>query len=104
MAATWLFVDKPVASLQADLETSGSISLDLTPDLGKQLQSAPQPGGKVRIIVFGLNQTTFSGRFASVDVPVAGISNVVTADPDGNDAGASVSKLSAPTGLKVSLS
>ena len=101
MAATWLFVDKPVASLQADLETSGSISLDLSPDLGKQLQSAPQPGGKVRIIVFGLNQSTFTGRFASVDAPVAGISGVVGADPNGGDAGALVSKLSAPTGLKV---
>jgi len=101
MAATWLFVDKPVASLQADLETSGSISLDLTPDLGKQLQSAPQPGGKIRIIVFGLNQSTFTGRFASVGAPVAGISGVVGANPDGSDAGASVSKLSAPTGLKV---
>jgi len=102
MAATWLFVDKPVASLQADIETAGNISIDLAPDLGKQLQSAPQQDGKVRIIVFGLNQTTFSGRFASVDASVAGITGVVTADPNGGDAGASVSKLSTPTGLRVS--
>ena len=102
MAATWLFVDKPVASLQADIETSGSISLTLLPGLGKQLQSALLSNGVVRIIVFGLNQTTFSGPFASVDASVAGISNVVGASPDGGDAGASVSKLSAPTGLKVS--
>jgi hypothetical protein len=99
-AATYLYVDRPVASLQCDLDTpAGTATLDLDPSLQKQIMAAPV-NGKLRVLVFGLNQSVFSGRFASVDAAVSGISGVVGANPDASDAGAIVTKLSKPIGLR----
>ncbi len=103
MAATYLYVDRPVASLQCDLlgTAARTATLTLDPALGKQIMSANPTGASLRIIVFGLNQAVFSGRFASVEGIVSGISGVVTADPEANDAEGAVTKLSAPSGLKI---
>ena len=97
--ATFLYVSKPVASLQFDLDTQGSITLD--PSVQKQASTNRLPDGKLRVIVFGLNITTFTGRFASVSGAINSISNVVAANADGTVSNAAVSKLSPPKGVKV---
>lgn len=102
-AACYLIVDRPVASLQLDLETTGQAVSLLDPALGKMFATGRQTDGKLRIIVYGLNQDTFSGRFASVDAPVTGISGVIGANPDASDSGAVVVQLSKPTGFTLTI-
>jgi hypothetical protein len=98
--AGFLYVNTPVASLQFDVETEGTITLD--PSVQKQSVTNRLPNGKLRVIIFGLNQVVFSGKFATTDKPVIGVSNVVGSKLDGTNAGAMVSKISPPTGIKVS--
>jgi hypothetical protein len=100
-AVAYLFVDRPVASLQLDLQTAGQAISMLEAGLGKFFSTGRQADGKLRIIVFGMNQETFSGKFASVDAAVTAISGVIGANPDASDAGAKVVMLSKPTGLRI---
>lgn len=93
MAITWLFVDRPVASLEVYLVTSGEATSLLAPKLGKTFSSARQQDGRLKILVFGLNRTEFQGRFAEVADRVTEISGVVGADPDGNSTGAIVMQI-----------
>ena len=100
-AAVYLFVDRPVASLQFDLETVGQATSMLDASANKFLNQGRQTDGKLRVIIFGLGQETFSGRIASVDAPVTGISGVIGANPDGSNAGAGVIKISKPEELSL---
>ena len=98
----WLYVDKPVASLQLDLDTDGQAVSAIDPALGKFF-SAGSVGGLLRIVIFGMNQTTFSGHFCIVDSPVRSISGVIGSNPDATDAHAMVTMLSSPEGLTVTV-
>jgi len=99
--AVFLYVDKPVASLQFDLDAAGSVTSTIDPALQKQVVTNRLPDGKLRVLVYGLNQSVFNGKFASVDSPVSSIKNVVGANPDGTDAGVTVLKVSSPQGVAV---
>ncbi|MGA2264164.1 MAG: hypothetical protein ABSH28_22360 [Acidobacteriota bacterium] len=97
----FLYVDKPVASLQFDLDTTGAVTLVDT--VQKQIAQAPV-NGKIRVIVYGLNQVVFQGRFATVNAPVSGVSNVVGAALDGSPVSVTVKTLSPPGKVKVEIS
>jgi hypothetical protein len=97
----FLYVDKPVASLQFDLDTTGAVSLVDT--VQKQIVQAPV-NGKVRVIIYGLNQAVFQGRFATANAPVSGVSNVVGAALDGSPVPVTVKALSPPGKVKVEIS
>lgn len=96
--AVFLYVDKPVASLQFDLDTAGKVTLDSSITYKQLVTSVVN--GKVRVLIYGLNQTTFSGRFAEVSSPVASISNIVAADPDANQVQVSIKTLHAPANMQ----
>jgi len=101
MAATvYLQVTGPVSALQCDLDTTGAAQIvaGLT---SKQLTSNRLQNGKLRIVVYGLNQSVFSGTFATVDAPVSGITGIVTSNPDGTASAATIKKISKPRGLQV---
>lgn len=93
-AVCYLFVDKPVAALQLDLDTIGQATSTIDASLGKLFATGRTTDGKLRIIIYGLNQATFQGQFAAVDAPVTGISGVIGSNPDASDAGARVVRLS----------
>jgi hypothetical protein len=93
--AVFLYVSKTVASLQFDLETVGSVTLE--PTIQKQMVSNRLPDGKLRVIIFSLSQVEFIGKFASVDSAVTLISNVVGADKDGIATGALVTTAASPS-------
>lgn len=90
---TWLYVDRAVASLQMDLDTAGNLTLLVT---GKQAAVNRLPSGLLRVLIYSMDLTTFSGRFAEVDAAVTGISGVTGANPDGTDGGAGVTSLGQP--------
>jgi hypothetical protein len=96
-ASMYLQVSPQVASLQCDLDTTGTVQLN--PALtSKQITSQRLSNGLLRIFVWGFNQSTFSGTFAAVDAPVVSISNQVTASSSGVSAGATISlNTTAPT-------
>jgi hypothetical protein len=87
MAAAFIFVDLPVASLQCDLDTQGSVTLTAGNDQHQlQLVSFRRPDGNLRIIIRGMSPGyTFNGKIAEVSMPVNGISNSIGSDPQGND-------------------
>ena len=95
----FLYVDQAVAALQFDLDTLGSINLD--PSIPKQLAYNRLPNGKLRILIFGLNLSTFIGKFASADARINSIGNVVAADPVGIAIDASIGLLSKPEGIGI---
>ena len=97
---TFLLVNKPVASLQCDVKTSGKATLILS-GTAKTMQQATLPDGLLRILIFGLDQSTFSGVFVSIDAVVESISNVIAANPDATNANANVVKLSSPDRLII---
>jgi hypothetical protein len=86
MAATTsvsLSVDKAITTIQMDLTTTGNVTLaQAVLDKGKSM-SVSTVNGKLRVIIFGLNQTTFSGVIVSVDAPVTAVTNVVASDAVG---------------------
>lgn len=100
MSLVFLYVDKPIASLQFDIGTSGTVTLDAS--INKQIASAPV-GDKTRIIIYGLNQETFVGKFADVNADVSTITNVVAASPDGTKVDVVVTTLSQPQNLIVEI-
>lgn len=100
MPSTYLLVDKPVSSLQCDLETVGSAFLDVS-DLLHKFMTQNRIGNLLRLVIFGLTQDTFTGRFVTIDAPVLAISGVVGSNPDGTNADALVFQLSAPANLRV---
>jgi hypothetical protein len=69
----------------------------------KQIAQAPV-NGKVRVIICGLNQAVFQGRFATVNAPASGVSNVAGADLDGSPVPVTVQILSPPGPVKVMIS
>lgn len=99
MFAVFLFVDKPVATLQFDLESPGQVTL--ASGIDKQIATNRLANGKLRVIIYSLNQSVFQGRFASVDSEIATITNVVGAKADATDAGCTVIKLSQPKNLNA---
>lgn len=98
--AVFLFVDKPVASLQFDLDTQGSISLDPSVST-KQLVANRLSDGKLRVVIFGLNQSVFSGKFATGTAPIKSITSVIGSTPDGSNAGVAMQSLSSPKNVKA---
>ena len=97
----FLYVDKPVASLQFDLDTTGTVALVDT--VQKQIAQAPV-NGKVRVIIYGLNQAVFQGKFATVNAQVSSVSNVVGAALDGSPVSVTVKTLSPPGQVRVEIS
>lgn len=96
----FLYVDQPVASLQFDLDTTGAVTLVDT--VQKQIAQAPV-NGKVRVIIYGLNQAVFQGKFATVNAPVSGVSNAVGAALDGSPVPVAIKTLSPPGKVKVEI-
>lgn len=92
----YLQVSTSVSALQCDLSTTGAAQITSNLGTTKQLVSARLPNGKLRIIVYGLNQTTFIGTFASVNAKVNGISNTVTSSPSGLQTSAVIGRKSNP--------
>ena len=82
ISPTSLQVSTPVAALQCDIETTGTAQI-ISSLTTKQLTSNRLPDGKLRIVIFGLNQEIFTGAFATVDAPVQSISGVVLSDAAG---------------------
>ena len=103
-AVVYLYVDRLVASLQLDIQTTGRVTPLISPSLQKIFSTGRRSDGKLRVIVFGSGQQTFAGKFAGVDALVTGISGVISTNPDGGDAEATVSTLSKIGGLKITLS
>jgi hypothetical protein len=100
-AAVYLYVDRPVASLQLDIQTTGQAISLIDPSRQKYFRTGRRLDGKLRIVVFGFGQQSFAGKFASVDASVTGISGVMSANSDSSDAEALVFMLSKIAGLKV---
>ena len=102
MASTMLSVDVPVSSLQFDMDSNGTVTLEPSVAASKSVATAPV-GNITRVVIFGVNQTEFSGKFAMVSAPIASISNVTGAKGDGTNANASVVKLSQVQGVNVQI-
>jgi hypothetical protein len=100
LMATYLYVSPAVASLQFDLDTAGAIQLD--PSVHKSIATS-QVSGKTRVIIYALDQAEFVGKFASVSAPVSSITNIVGAKGNGDNANASVNKLSNVQGLRITV-
>jgi hypothetical protein len=100
-AIVYLYVDRLVASLQLDIQTTGGAISLIDPSRQKIFSTGRRLDGTLRIVVFGLGQQTFAGKFACVDALVTGISGVMGSNPDGSDAEAVVSTLSKVGGLKI---
>jgi hypothetical protein len=84
---THLFVDRPVCSLQADLDTTGTVTI--SPRLtAKSVVTNRLPSGLLRVLIYGMTLDTFQGWWAWADAEVGTISNVVGATAEGEDAGA----------------
>jgi hypothetical protein len=96
----FLYVDKPVAGLQFDLDTTGTVTLQDT--VQKQIAQAPV-NGKVRVLIYGLNQATFQGKFAMVNAPVNGVSNVVGAALDGSQVRVTLRTLRPPGPVEMKI-
>lgn len=99
MIAVFLYVDKPVSTLQFDLDTPAS-TVSIVPGIDKQI-AVNRVGGKLRVVVFGLNQSVFQGKFAILDSNVATVSNVVGSNPDATNANCRVLTLSQPKNLNA---
>lgn len=96
---TVLLVDKPISSLQCDLETSGTVHSTISID--KQLVSIRMPNGHLRVIIYGINRLVFSGKFAEIDAAVLGISGIIGSTQDAMDAKAVVTALGSPSQLRI---
>ena len=98
---TYIGIDKAVASIQMDIATSAASAPVLSPGItSKQLAAAPISGG-YRVLIFGLNQLTISGRIVDVPGTVTGITGVVAADPNANPITVVVKRVSTPGPLTV---
>lgn len=100
-AIVYLYVDRLVASLQLDVQTTGRAISLIDPQRQKIFSTGRRSDGNLRIVVYGSGQQTFAGKFASVDAAVTGISGVISTNPDGSDADAMVSTLSKIEGLRI---
>jgi len=98
MILVFLYVDKPVASLQFDMLTAGTVTL--SGSVNKQI-AIGSVGGKTRVIIYGLDQTTFVGKFAQIDADISQISGVVGADAGATPIAVTVKSLSQPKHVKV---
>lgn len=104
MASTYLFLDRPVSQLQLDILTTGTASPDSSlAAAGKSLSQNPVGGGYVRLVIFGLNTDTFSGKFAVVNAAVSDIRNVVGSSPDGSNANPNILRLGSVLGVTCSV-
>jgi hypothetical protein len=95
-----LFVNSQVASLQCDLTTTGEHVTSLVSNKSASINRLPN--GKLRVVVFGLNQDVFSGRFAEVDADVQLVENVVASSPDGQPVAVTIQTVNSPKNLGVS--
>jgi uncharacterized Zn-binding protein involved in type VI secretion len=95
----FLYVSRPVASLQFDL--SGAAQVTLAPEIkDKQLACAPVRQGQ-RCIIYGLNQTQINGKIATVSGAIPGISGIVGSSPDGIQVPVTVTAIASPSNLAV---
>ena len=101
---TWLYVDRPVCSLQCDLTIPDAGTVTIAPGISnKSLVSNRLPSGVVRVIVYGLTLDTFSGFWGWVDGDVTRVSGVVTATADGTDAGARITEIGQVSGVRIAM-
>lgn len=97
-----LILTSPVASVQFDLSTTGTVTM--VPSItDKTMATNKLPDGKTRVIIYGLNQSTFTGKFAQVSAPVTTITGVVGANPDGTTAVVEIKKLTPPLNLRLAI-
>ena len=89
---TALYVSPSVSMLQLDLDTAGEFIFNS--QIPKQALTNRLPGGLLRVLIFGLDQSVFSGFIGTVNNSVRGISEVVGSNPDATDAHAAIGKLS----------
>jgi hypothetical protein len=89
MWAKLLYVDRPVAALQFDVETTG----DIYPAHGlpKTFNTNLIAPGVVRILIWSVQPGTFIGVFAEADAPITSIQNIVSGDIYGNGLNAEIS-------------
>lgn len=97
----FLYVDGPVSTLQFDVDTEGELTSAIDPAAAKLFQSNRLSATRLRVVIFGLNVTTFVGKIAEAPKPVLGILNVVGANPDASAAAVNVKYLGAPSNLQA---
>ena len=102
MIAVFLYVDKPVASLQFDVVTTASISLDNIVKNSKQI-AVNTIDDKKRVIIYGLNQDTFVGKFAEVSGGIGTITNIVGVNPDATVVAVSIKPLNQPKDVNIKI-
>lgn len=102
MASAYLFVDKPVSSLQCDVVTEGSATSTVGVESNKMMTANRLPDGKLRVVIYGLGQEVFSGKFAEIDDACLDVGGVVGANPDATDAHCAVVWLNSPDGVRCS--
>jgi len=67
----------------------------------KNVESNRHPDGKLRIIVFGLNQDEVSGRLFSINEDVISVSGVVASSPGAELIEVNITAMNSPSGLKI---
>lgn len=101
MANQYLCCTLPVAVLQFDTVITGDVSL--LPGINKNITVRKQSNGKTRVLIYGLNQELFVGKFLQCTGRVEAIENIVAGDAGANRVDAEVVMLSAPVSVTVTL-
>jgi hypothetical protein len=98
---TALYVSPAVSMLQFDLDTDGEFTFN--DQIPKQALTNRLSGGLLRVLVFGLDQSVFSGYVGTVSDTIRNISEIVGSNPDASDAHAIMGKLSQIPVANISL-
>ena len=89
---TSLYVSPAVSMLQFDLDTDGEFTFNS--QIPKQALTNRLPGGLLRVLILGIDQSVFSGFVGMVSDSVRSIGEVVGSNPDASDAHAIMGKIS----------
>lgn len=96
--ATLFFVDQRIAAIQFDVVGSGAFTIEAGID--KQVTTSPLQG-RTRVIVYGMNQVEFQGRFLNLSGNVQSVSNVVACDKDAREVAVNLTWLGSPDNLRI---
>lgn len=97
LLTTLLYISQPVAVVQMDIDTEGTATSLVE---GKTVSQNRLPNGKLRVVLFGLNQDVFEGACIEISKDVSGIENVVAANPDAEEVEVLIEYVNAPKDLK----